>query len=274
MWIELHQSLPTHRKILRLKRELKIKKPTAIGHMVLLWLWALDNAIDGDLTDFSAEDIAEVAEWTGKADAFTEALVSAGFLDCDDNNGLYIHNWGKYTSRIADFKAMQSRPTRTAEEKREQTRKRVQAFRDRQKADDCNACNADSALHGNAVNALQDEQNVTPVTHGNADTYTIPIPYHTIPVPNPTLPSDDKERNQRKKESGGEAEAAEAEKTGVDWVRLALSAYKFKFRDSEGKPQYLHYAKKAFEEQHVRINFETGEVTTVDGDIPHSVSAD
>ena len=56
-WIELHQNLPAHRKVKKLKRLLKIKTPQAVGHLAMLWLWAVDNAPDGDLSALDPEDI-------------------------------------------------------------------------------------------------------------------------------------------------------------------------------------------------------------------------
>ena len=35
-WIELHQNLPAHRKVKKLKRLLKIKTPQAVGHLAML----------------------------------------------------------------------------------------------------------------------------------------------------------------------------------------------------------------------------------------------
>ena len=55
-WIELHQSLPTHRKLGKLKRLLKIKTPQAVGHLAMLWLWCIDNAPDGNLSGIDASD--------------------------------------------------------------------------------------------------------------------------------------------------------------------------------------------------------------------------
>ncbi len=66
-------------KTLRLKRILRIKTAQAVGHVCMLWLWALDNAQDGDLTRFSAGEIAEVSGWCGKrAEDFVAALQGGG----------------------------------------------------------------------------------------------------------------------------------------------------------------------------------------------------
>ena len=65
-WIELHQTLPSNRKTMRLKRLLKIKTPQAVGHMCMLWLWAVDNAADGDLTRSLLTRLQRPADIPGK----------------------------------------------------------------------------------------------------------------------------------------------------------------------------------------------------------------
>ena len=59
-WIELHQALPQHRKLLALRDALRLRTPAALGHMCLLWLWALDNAPDGDLSALPPRQLAEI----------------------------------------------------------------------------------------------------------------------------------------------------------------------------------------------------------------------
>lgn len=96
-WIELHQTLPTNKKTLRLKRILKIKTPQAVGHLCMLWLWALDNAADGDLSSFEADEISEAAGWSGKdPEAFSQALMDSGFVDPDH----HLHDWNEYAGRL------------------------------------------------------------------------------------------------------------------------------------------------------------------------------
>lgn len=101
-WIELHQGLGQHHKVRRLKRTLGIGLAQVIGHMALLWTWALDAAPDGDLTAFDAIDIAEQAEWDGDALAFVAALVSAGLLDQTEDERLVIHDWMEYAGRLVE----------------------------------------------------------------------------------------------------------------------------------------------------------------------------
>lgn len=95
-WIESHQELARHPKTRRLARTLGISIPTAIGHLHLLWWWALDFADDGDLSRFEAEDIADGMIWEGDPDAAVDALASAGFLDADQR----IHDWDDFAGRL------------------------------------------------------------------------------------------------------------------------------------------------------------------------------
>lgn len=119
-WLEAHQSLATNRKTLRLKRLLHISKATAIGHLMLLWWWALDNAPDGDLSEFGEEELAEIAEWPGKgAVKFAEALKTAGFIDPDGK----LHDWDEYTGRLISKREQQREAARIRKQRsREQPR--------------------------------------------------------------------------------------------------------------------------------------------------------
>lgn len=75
-----------------------------IGHLHLLWWWALEIAPDGDLSPFDREDLADAAGWTGDADVLITALIdcgpgdSFGFLDLEDG-ALSLHDWQEYGGR-------------------------------------------------------------------------------------------------------------------------------------------------------------------------------
>lgn len=165
-WIELHQTLPTNKKTLRLKKILKIKTPQAIGHLCLLWLWALDNAEDGDLSIFSGDEVSEVTGWTGKPETFVAALIEAGFLDEDR----HIHHWEEYAGALIDKR----------EVTREQNKIRQQARRDKIK--NSHDRHASVTRDGSVTN-----ENVTrdnSVSHAPIPYLTVPnrtVPYHTVP---------------------------------------------------------------------------------------------
>ena len=115
-WIELHQTLPTHRKIMKLRRILKIKTPQAVGHVAMLWLWSIDNAPDGDLSKVDVEDIAEACEWPRGAETFVSAMKEAGLIDAD----MKLHDWDEYTGGL-----MEKREDRRKKDRERQARSRA-----------------------------------------------------------------------------------------------------------------------------------------------------
>ena len=70
--------------------------------MCLLWLWALDNAPDGDLSALPAKQLAEICQFNvRRADALAAALRTSGFVDFDGQ----LHDWSDYTGRLIDQRA-------------------------------------------------------------------------------------------------------------------------------------------------------------------------
>lgn len=98
-WIQSHTALSDHPKTRKLARILGTSKPTTIGHLHCLWWWAFDYAADGSLDRFDAMDIAIAAEWDGEPDDLVSALVTAGFLDRDED-GLTLHDWDQYGGKL------------------------------------------------------------------------------------------------------------------------------------------------------------------------------
>lgn len=107
-WIESHQDLARHPKTTRLARLLGISLPQAIGHLHLLWWWALDFAPDGDLSGWDAADIAAAAHYDGDPEAFVDSLLGcgrdgqAGFLERLPDGRLVIHDWYEYAGKYAE----------------------------------------------------------------------------------------------------------------------------------------------------------------------------
>ena len=116
-WVEIHQSLPTHRKTLKLADALGIEPVVAVGHLVCLWLWALDNARpDGFLMGASPRTIARAAEWRKDPVKFVDALGDAGFLD----GAATLHDWPDYSGRLNDQRDMRRISNRDAQARRRQ----------------------------------------------------------------------------------------------------------------------------------------------------------
>ena len=148
-WIELHQSLPGHRKTLRLMGRLKLRRGQAVGHLCLLWLWALDNVKDGDLSGVTARELAQVADFNPRrGDELVDALVEAGFLDREGER-LRIHDWEDYGGKLEQMR----------------TRKKLNMRRCREKQDLCGDHVAETCRHVSDIHNItqenQTEQNNT-----------------------------------------------------------------------------------------------------------------
>lgn len=97
-YIQAHQSLKDHRKILALSDALDIPEAYSIGLCVSLWMWSLDNAPDAILPD-SVRAIERAAGWTGESGAFVSAMERVGFLDRTDD-ALILHDWFDYAGNL------------------------------------------------------------------------------------------------------------------------------------------------------------------------------
>jgi len=98
-WIELHQSVWTHRKTWALADELGVSPGQAVMHLAALWCWAIDSAPRGDLGGVRPESIARAAQWGGDPQTFITAAVVAGYLDADED-ALRLHDWADYAGKL------------------------------------------------------------------------------------------------------------------------------------------------------------------------------
>lgn len=103
-WLKIYQSIREHRKILDAADALEIEPPHMIGLLTSFWLWALDNAPDGNVSEISARNIARAAQWKGDADELLQAFISAGLLDHDEHDPdvLLIHDWEEYAGSLIE----------------------------------------------------------------------------------------------------------------------------------------------------------------------------
>lgn len=136
-WIESHQEIGRHPKTKKLARLLGISLPAAIGHLHLLWWWAMDFAMDGDLSRYDEEDIADGAMWEGDAEKFLDALIQAGFVDQDDT-GIYLHDWDDYAGKLIERKSKDN--TRKKDMRRAYENGTIAAVKQRD-GDRCRYCN-------------------------------------------------------------------------------------------------------------------------------------
>lgn len=113
-WIAVYQGIARHRKTVKLASLLDIPRMSAVGHMISLWHWAIDNAPDGDLSGLSDEMVAMAAEWPeATGPFFVQAIKQAGFVDPDG----MLHNWMDYAGKLIDRReadAKRKRETRAS----------------------------------------------------------------------------------------------------------------------------------------------------------------
>jgi len=114
-WIESHQTLARHRKTLRAAHILQVDRHKLIGHLMCLWWWGIDNAgVDGYV---ERHMVPIAAEWDGDPEAFTNALIEAGFIDQEEDGALRLHDWYDYAGKLIEQRAKDAARKR-AERKR------------------------------------------------------------------------------------------------------------------------------------------------------------
>lgn len=100
-WLQIDQTIRDHHKILDAADLLETTDAHVTGCLVLLWLWAIDNAPDGSLAGISDATIARAAKWSGERAAFIDALTDVGLLDRTPE-GLAIHDWQDRAGNLID----------------------------------------------------------------------------------------------------------------------------------------------------------------------------
>jgi hypothetical protein len=113
-WIELHQTLPRHPKLIRLANRLRVCTAQAAGHLTFLWLWTLDYAPNGDLSAFEPAEISAAACFPGDAELFAKALIETGWLD----EGMQVHDWMEYAGRLVEQRSKDRDRKRSERERR------------------------------------------------------------------------------------------------------------------------------------------------------------
>jgi len=105
-WIEVHQHLKEHRKTRKFKNLMGITRAQAIGHLIMLWLWGIDNTDDhGIIMDADYDDIAIACDYHEDSQMIVSALITAGFLEKDEKDGkLVIHDFEDYIGRLREQK--------------------------------------------------------------------------------------------------------------------------------------------------------------------------
>lgn len=130
VWLPSHSTLARHPKLKRAARLAGVSEPAMIGHLHLLWWWALELAPDGDLSPFDREDVADAAGWTGDADVLVRSLIecgpgdSAGFVEPD----MKLHDWEEYGGRYGKRVEAAKKAARVRWDKRDEQAQNADAL--------------------------------------------------------------------------------------------------------------------------------------------------
>lgn len=120
-WIEVHDTLREHHKTYALSDELNVPLYAAVGLVVSLWTWALNNSENGDLSKYPSNAIARACAWDKKPEKLIEVLKSSGFLD----ENMCLHDWQDYAGKLLDKREANARRNREARERASASRDAV-----------------------------------------------------------------------------------------------------------------------------------------------------
>jgi len=89
----MKRGTPRHPKIAHLCELLRVKLPTAVGYLELLWHFTAEFAPQGDIGRFADQRIEAAISWPGSPGNLASALVEAGWLDRNEEHRLVVHDW-------------------------------------------------------------------------------------------------------------------------------------------------------------------------------------
>lgn len=152
-WISVDQKL-IGGKLRTLYKEIGCSRNEALGILITLWLWGIDNTdMDGLIPSADKSDIAEVIRPGISEDLDPEEvagkLIECGWIDQQDGN-LYLHDWGDWR---AYYNSYVNRKKNHADYMRER----------RQKERDTSECDNHSEI------TVNDTVNITEKTESNPD---------------------------------------------------------------------------------------------------------
>lgn len=97
-WIESHQALSQHPKVLQLSRECGWSIDETIGKLHRFWWWCLDYATDGRLDKFDHGTIASVFGVHEHGENVVHVLLKLHWLDSEPS--IRVHDWWDYAGRF------------------------------------------------------------------------------------------------------------------------------------------------------------------------------
>lgn len=179
-WIEAHDTLPDHPKVLRAARTLRMDSDALVGKLIRLWTWALNNRENGALSDLDATVLHRILNYNGKAEKLLSALLEAQLLDALPEGGYAIHDWDEHTGRL-----MEQRDRKRAQARERQRRRRASLKQEEPIGDD--APTRDGMAEDPASNARDVTQTESPCNAPTVPNRT--VPYIDDPIDDPAVSS-------------------------------------------------------------------------------------
>lgn len=93
-----------HPKTLDLAARLGLDRPAALGTLMLLWDFAAEYAIQGDIGKWPNAVISSACDYRADPDSFVEALIHAKWLDINTTHRLIVHDWPDHCERWVKLK--------------------------------------------------------------------------------------------------------------------------------------------------------------------------
>lgn len=115
LFIRVNCNFFTHRKTARLRA---LIGDDGLWLVPRWWAYAAENQPDGNFSDYTAAELANLLQYAGDPVKMLEALLQAGFAD---NDPLRIHDWSDYNGFHQAF-AMRARKAAAARWEKERTK--------------------------------------------------------------------------------------------------------------------------------------------------------
>ena len=125
-WISVHEQV-LGGKLRNLAKEIGCSQNEALGLLIRLWLWGINNADKyGRIIGADKDDVVEIIN-IGKDNRYSaidavNALIETSWIDLDD--GLYLHDWDEWQEQW--YKAIQVREKDAARKREERKKKRLE----------------------------------------------------------------------------------------------------------------------------------------------------
>lgn len=126
-WISIHEQI-IGKKLRTLSKKIGCSQNEALGMLVKLWLWAINNVKkDGCIVDASPDDVSDIIkagiDSRYDPDVAVQAMINTGWID-DYDGMLYIHDWDTWQAQWYKAISVREDAARRKRKQRERERQR------------------------------------------------------------------------------------------------------------------------------------------------------